>query len=330
MNKPYLFSETAFHHEGDFDYMVKMVEKSAAANVDGIKFQVLFDLSELLSVSNPAYEKLKDFVFSRAEWCEIFKYSIKKKLDIIVMPLDQNSFDLVEEFRDSVRFVELHSVAFYDDALKKRLKNCGKDVILGVGGRTLPEIENAIHFFEKKIKVLMVGFQAFPSSINDIRLRKIAQLSNLYPEVAIGYADHSSYMSEWNIYSNLIAFSLGARFFEKHITVKEGDKRVDTEAAIGYDTLQKIRTLLNEAHGLLFGYSDPFEMTPAEMVYRNRQKMVVAKEHLSAGTRLQPNHLQLKMTGATDGFPRIEDLLEKKMIVSCQKDQPIKRDYVGE
>ncbi|PZR22291.1 MAG: hypothetical protein DI538_29100 [Azospira oryzae] len=320
MNKPYIYTETAFHHEGNLDYLLRLVDASVDAGAKGIKFQIVFDLGELIATSNPAYQKLESYVFTETQWREVFGYAVERGLDIIAMPLDRASFSLLEYFRPSVKFVELHSVAYHDEELKSLIKASGIDIIFGAGGRTLTEVVSCYRYFGEQLRVLMVGFQAFPSAISDVRLSRIKLLKKYFPNLEIGYADHSSFDDEWGVDSNLLAYSLGARVFEKHITVNQGESRVDYESSVNGETIAKICRKLLALPTILSASDDEFSFSDAEEKYRNRQKMVVAAEPIQDGTQLDYRHLKLKMVGRFDGYPRIEDLVGRKVCKTIQWD----------
>lgn len=314
MRRVFIFSETAFHHEGDLDFMLGLIDATVEARVDGIKFQVLINFDELIARTNPSYEKLSKFVFSLSQWRTILDYAIERDLDIVIMPLDIDAFQLVSDYKGYVRFVELHSVAFNDRSLKQKIKETNVPIILGIGGRTREEIEEAFTFFGNQLEILMTGFQSFPSVIQDIRLSRIKNLTAEFPGTRIGYADHSGFDDPWGFSSNLVAHALGATVFEKHITTSPGQVRVDYESAIDSVLMRKIKESLDALDIILFGYHDPFAMSPAEENYRKRQKIVVAKFDLSEGVRLSSDHLCLKMAGTLDGYSRIEDLIGKTLI----------------
>jgi N,N'-diacetyllegionaminate synthase len=320
--RPFLFAETAFHHEGDLDYILSLINLAAEAKVDGIKFQVLIDLNELISSQNPAFEKLKPYVFTLGQWTQIFDYAIRAGLSIIVMPLDAQSFILTERYRKNIRYIELHSVAFNDKDLRAAIKQSGIDLILGAGGRTREEIAEIVQYFGTQLTTLMAGFQAFPSAIEDIRLRRIAELKKDFPTLEIGYADHSSFDDQWAVDSNSLAYVLGATIFEKHITLREGEKRVDFEAAVGLDKLKRIKLILESHYRILFEYADSYGMTQAEINYRNRQKMTVAKRNIGKGEVLKREDLALKMVGRFDGFSQLDDLIGKAL------KNPVAADYI--
>jgi len=330
MNKSFLFVETAFHHEGDLEFMLRLIDEAASIGMDGVKFQVLINFDELISRVNPAYEVLKAYVFDYDQWCRIFDHAKHRGLALIVMPLDTGAFQLVDAYRKDIKYLEIHPISFYDADVKAKAKQSGVDVIVGVGGRSLEEIDEAMGYFGTKIKVLMVGFQAFPSVIEDIRLRKIQDLHLRYPEISIGYADHSGFDDPWAVESNTLAYALGATIFEKHITLQEGVKRVDFESAIGIEKLKAIKSKLDQAYQILYDYPDVFAMTPAEERYRGRQKIVVASRDISAGEVLSRKDLALKMTGALTGFSRYEHLVGKRLRQSVSIDTIIQPDDVSE
>ena len=45
----YIYAETAFHHQGELDYMLKLIDMADESHVNGIKFQVLLDFDYLIS-----------------------------------------------------------------------------------------------------------------------------------------------------------------------------------------------------------------------------------------------------------------------------------------
>ncbi|HEY9049473.1 MAG TPA: N-acetylneuraminate synthase family protein [Ohtaekwangia sp.] len=329
MHKLFIYAETAFHHEGDMDFMLQLIDKTAEAGVDGIKFQVLINFDELISSSNPAYQKLQGYIFSYQQWKTIFDYSIQRQLAIVVMPLDTGSFQLTKEYKDYIRYIELHSVSYHDQLVKERIKELGIDLILGAGGRTKKEIDEAVEYFGEQLRVLMTGFQSYPSAIQDIRLRKIQDLRKEYPDVQVGYGDHSSYDDPWCVDSNTLAYAMGASVFEKHITLNEGQSRVDFESAIGVEKLKKIKENLDKLYDILFSYKDSFEMTPAEVNYRNRQKMAVANGNLKEGSIVTAKDISLKMVGRFDGYSKLDDLVGKRLVNAIQSDTIIRPEDVS-
>jgi len=317
----YIYAETAFHHEGDKSYLLKLVDEAKKSGVDGVKFQVLIALDEFMSSQHSAYPQASAWVLTLDEWKEVFQYTANLELDIILMPLDCLAFELCALFE--VKYLEIHSVSFKDNKLLSRLDESTIPLILGVGGRTLSEVEEVVKKYQDREIILMTGFQSFPSEIKDIKLLRIKKLLELYPQCEIGYADHSSFDDEMSVLSNDYAFMLGARVFEKHIALEEGKERIDFQSAVGVEKISKIKNRLSFLDRTL-GLEDGklFEMNKKEIVYRNRQKLPVAKFCLEIGHKVIESDIELKMLDVEETIGDIKLLLGKKLVMAKLKGSP--------
>ena len=320
----YFYTETAFHHEGDLNYMNKLIEFSKKTGSNGVKFQVLLDLNSLTTSTHKHYSDLEKLIFNLDEWRSIFDLTIKSGLDIIAMPLDNSVFKLILEYKDHIKYLELHSVSFNDKKLKKIIKDSKIPLILGTGGRTIEEIEDAVKYFGNQLVVLMHGFQSFPSKIENVRLDKIEYLRTMFPNLSVGYADHSSYGDTYSIYSNEYAYILGARFFEKHITLKEGEKRIDYESALGHEKLKMIIDRLIFLDSKIFSNKSTFSsLNDHENKYRLRQKVAVASKKIKKGDFFNNENVAFKMSDVHSELIDMSLLVNKKSKVDLDYDQVI-------
>ena len=218
-------AETAFHHEGNFDKLSSLILESKKANVEYIKFQVHIDYDYLVSVRHSKYEDLKRLQFTYSQWSEALILSKKIGLKVIVMPLCLKSIELA--IKHEVSFLELHSIQWNDLFLKTKMKNSKIPIIVSVGGRTLNEIEQMTEFFLKNLKILVVGIQNFPTKVNYSQLNMINHLKTKYPNLKIGYADHSNSTTQAMALCSL-ACNLGVSYLEKHISIKNIGSKIDS------------------------------------------------------------------------------------------------------
>ena len=320
----YFYTETAFHHEGDCSYLKKLIDLSFEVGSNGIKFQVLFELNSLISSTHSNYSDLRRLIIPPSEWRSVFDLSIEKGLDIIAMPLDCSVFDFFLDYKKHIKYLELHSVSFNDYSLKKRIKESKIPLILGSGGRTLKEIDSLISFFGNQVEVLMHGFQSFPSKIENIRLDKISFLASKYPDLKIGFADHSSFDDDFSITSNEYAYLLGARVFEKHITLNEGVKRIDYESSLGSDKLKLIIDKLNFLDTQIFKNKNDFSiLNDYELKYRRRQKIAVASKKIKKGEFFSQDNVAFKMSDTQSDLNDFSLLINKKSTVDLYYDDVI-------
>lgn len=326
MNSFYLYTETAFHHQGDLEFLKKLILESKNAGSKGIKFQVLTNINDFVSIYHKAYKDLSSYCFSLEEWDQIFSYTASIGLDIIMMPLNIEALVLLKNH--AVKYIDIHSVSFNDTRLLNAVRESNIDIILGVGGRTLDEIFLQKNNFGEKLKILMVGFQSFPSKLEKIKLSKIEQLKCIFPELEIGYADHSSFDDKFSVLSNDYARLLGATVFEKHITITEGEDRVDAASAVNPSKITNIIDRLNFIEKFIIDKEDSFVMEEEEITYRNRQLVCVAVEDLKIGEILNVDNVALKMIhDPSDCFKIPHQIHEKVLKKDIKKDQPITSNH---
>lgn len=321
MSDHYLFAETAFLHEGDFDYMLKLVDKIGASVARGVKFQVLTEPSDFISSKHDKYAQLKEYCFSIKQWRKIFQRALDRDLELILMPLNIGALTLCDEF--NVKWIEIHSVSQNDWVLKKKIKDGGYNIIITTGGRYVQEVQQDLNFFGNNVQVIMVGFQAFPSDLSDIRIGQIQYWKKQYPNLLIGYADHSLYSSKEAFRSLDYAYFLGARVFEKHVTMEPGVERVDSSAAISCSDLEQIEFSLRFlGKYIITERINPGDFSNAELVYRKRQLVCVASRDIDVGESIQDKDVLLKMHHQNvNVFDNIQDLIGKELTKGIEKDE---------
>ncbi len=323
MNKFYFYTETAFHHQGDMEYIKKLIIASKESGANGIKFQVLTHTADFISTKHSAFKDLATWSFNEEEWRQVFLFTQQQQLDIIMMPLNIDSLILASEF--PVKFLEIHSVSFNDKELHQAISASGIDLIIGVGGRTMEEIDRMQQYFGHQLKVLMTGFQSFPSKLEEVKLGRITDLQQRFPTMLVGYADHSSFDNEFAVIANDYAFLLGARIFEKHITVDEGVERVDFSAAVAPGKIKEsIRRLHFLSDYVLVNPELYTEFNEPETRYRNRQLICVAARTIGKGETITEKDLALKLIDCPEKtFSKKEEVTGKTAQQSIEADAPV-------
>ena len=80
----YIYAETAFIHEGDKNYLLKLIDSAKKAKCDGIKFQILLDIEGTYDKDLKIFQKLHEWSFTDDTWLEIIKYAKRKELEVII------------------------------------------------------------------------------------------------------------------------------------------------------------------------------------------------------------------------------------------------------
>lgn len=299
LEKPYLIGETAYNHEGNYEYLMEMIDEIYECGLDAIKFHLLLNPKSYMVENHPLMDKVTEWGFDKKQWSEIIKYTSKKNLDVITLCDDVESIEFIKKSHPNVRGIELHASALNDYFSLEKLIDYKGTVILGIGGSSLDEIHFAIDFLKKFGKhdiLLMYGFQSFPTKYDEINLSKMKKIRNLF-NLPVGYADHTSFDDEYNELISIMAMMAGFPILEKHFTLDPGVKRIDYHAAVGIEKMKKIKHLMELAFNI-YG-NEQLTMSVSELKYGNTgpmKKAIVSRNRIKSGEVLSKENLWFKRT----------------------------------
>ena len=251
---PKVIAETAWHHEGNISFMRTLIDQICnRTNVDIVKLHISLDLDEYMSKSHELYNVLSKWMFNEKEWLEIINIVRKSGKELMLLLNDNKAVNFASKIKPEL--IEIHSACLNIPTLTQNILEKFKHetkIVLGIGGSTFDEIEEAIRSFKDRNIILMFGFQNYPTNYQDINLMKIRKIQSLFPQVSYGYADHTS----WNNYNNrLITLMVAANnmdYIEKHVTTTPGKKRTDFSAAVSIEEINQITNdarILEEIYG---------------------------------------------------------------------------------
>ena len=330
-----LIAETAWHHQGEFEFMRQLVYAiNKQANADIVKLHLTLDLNEYMAQDHPLYEDVKTWIFSKVQWKEIIELIISGNKELMLLFNDTKAIEFGIPFKPT--HVEIHSACLNDinllDALKQNIERNTK-IVLGVGGTSLYEIENAINILKHPNIVLMFGFQNYPTRYESINFAKMRRIMGLFPEFEFGYADHTAWDEPNNILITLFGAALGMDYVEKHVTIAYGEERIDWSAAVSIDMFNEIkeRMKLIEAcngDGLL-------RLNKGEQdysIFGPMKKAAVFTKDLKAGQKLERDMLAFRRTGQISDLSQVEALqsIGKEITKDIKTGQVLMRAYLKE
>lgn len=299
ITRPYLIGETAYIHEGDLRYLMRMVNDIAEAGLNAVKFHILLDQDSYITRDHPLARILERWLFSEKEWDTIIDCANDKGLDVIALCDDVKSIKYIMGKRKNITAIEIHATGLNDYYLLEAASRFYGTIILAVGGSTEEEISCAVAMLHKRGRkniVLMHGFQSYPTDYRKINLRRMPYLSKAF-SLPIGYADHTAFDDPHNEFVSVMGAVMGFHILEKHYALCPGEKRIDYEAAVGLKSLAKIRELMRIALDV-YGTSD-FAMSSEEEKYGRigpMKKAVVARHDIEKGEKFSVANLWFKRT----------------------------------
>ena len=199
--RPYLIAECAYSHEGDVEYLRKSVVSAAeSACVDAVKFHILLDINTYMCPDHDLYERIREWMFTADQWREVIGLARSSGLGVIVLADDLGSFALLEEMKEDIAAVEIHSCSLNDAKMLEKTSLLNVPVILGVGGSSAEDIALSVDYLKKRGTtelLLMYGFQNYPTRYEYVNFEKMKKVQQMFG-LPVGYADHTSWDDENN------------------------------------------------------------------------------------------------------------------------------------
>lgn len=263
--KPLVISEIGCNYMGDFEIAKELIKLSKDCGADYAKFQkrnnreLLTDEQynaphpvpynaygntygahrEFLELSWEQHADLKEYAESIGIGYATSVWDITSALEIIALKPD---------------FIKVPSACNNHFEMLKLLRdNYTGDVHVSSGMTTLSEIEAIVAFFEqtqqaKDRLVLYNCTSGYPVPFKDICLLEINRLYDNYEQrvKAIGFSGH-----HLGIAADIAAYTLGARWIERHFTKDRTWKGTDHAASLEVPGLQKLVGYLNNTYKAL-------------------------------------------------------------------------------
>ena len=321
-----LIAETAFHHQGDFEFMKNLVSDiSFNTNADIIKLHITLASQEYMLEDHAIFHDIQKWLFNEDQWVKIVELIKTGNKDLMFLFNDTKAVEFGMQFNPI--YVEIHSVCLNDIYLLSLLKKhltANIKVFLGVGGSSLYEIENAINILQHPNIVLMFGFQNYPTKYEDINFAKMRRIMNLFPEFQFGYADHTAWNEPNNTLITLLGAALGMDYIEKHVTTAYGEERIDWSAAVSLDMFNEIKeqlNLLDECNG-----DGLLRLNKGELdysVFGPMKKAGIFSKDVNTGQKLDMDMVTFKRTGQVSNMSQTQVLehIGKRITGDFKKDQ---------
>ena len=224
--RPYLIAEAGVNHEGDMDIAKRLIDEAQEGGADAIKFQT-YKAETIASKDSPSYWDLsqeptdsqyqlfkKYDKFWKSEYETLARYCQNQGIEFLSTPFDVESAkflnDLMGVFKISSS--DLNNKPFIDI-----LCGYGKPVILSTGAAWMWEVEQSVGWIQEHGNplALLHCVLNYPTADENANLAVIPELSRKFPELMIGYSDHTL---PKDMKTLEVATLLGARIIEKHFT----------------------------------------------------------------------------------------------------------------
>lgn len=333
----YIIAEIGVNHDGDVDKAKQLIDAAQRAGADAVKFQIFnaaalaSDDAELCTYQSNAVaaatsqrEMLAKLELSQERLTSLRHYAEQRDIDFIATPFGLDELQLLANALNPTAIKlaspDLVNVPLIDTALATQLP-----LIISTGASTQDEIDACVariaNVKATERTALLHCISAYPTPLAAAQLgtiRFLAERCNL----PVGFSDHTT-----SIETGAYAVCAGAAILERHLTYDNNAVGPDHAMSTEPDDFRRYVNAARDAAVAMTG--GPRETTEIEAEVRKlaRGRLIAACD-LSAGTRLQPQHLRVQRPANGICPSHWDDVIGQTLTAPVKQGSPLKWEHM--
>jgi N-acetylneuraminate synthase/N,N'-diacetyllegionaminate synthase len=289
-----LIAEIGGNHEGDFNEAKRLTELALASEADAIKFQIYRGDLLVSSIESPERNiHFKKFELLNSQFVELAKLITNSNKLFMASLWDMQA---IKEFDPYISIHKVGSGDLTNYPLLELIAQTNKPLILSTAMANLDEIKDTISFLdtvnpklrtESKLCVMhCVAMYGNPAD-SFANLASIRVLQEAFPDIHIGYSDHTVGM-----YACELAVSMGARVIEKHFTDNKTRDFRDHHISANQNDFRQFRNVANKIDKLLGDYQkEPIATIETTERIREFRRAIYLSKDCKMGTVLSQENM---------------------------------------
>ena len=298
--EPYIIAEVGQNHQGSVDCAFDYVKRFAFEGADAVKFQVR-DNKYLFS--SEAYEKpyesenafaptygahREHLELTHEEVIRVKKCCDDNSVDFIATPFDEPSLDFLVRIGSAalkVASFDLGNLPFLHLFSKS-----GLPVVISCGGGNNEQIDASIDVLSNSSAEIAVlhCVSEYPCKFDRLGLQRVKELAEKYPSLVIGSSDHFN-----GTLSGPVARLLGAKVFEKHVTLNRSWQGTDHSFALEPDGFRRFARDIRRVNDML--PAKPNDDLGSEAVFKKLGKSLIVNRDMHVGETIKVSDLSGKI-----------------------------------
>ena len=313
----------------DMDAAKLMIQKAKEAGIHAVKFQT-YKAETLAAKESPYYwditeeptrsqrELFKKFdSFGEKEYRELSGYCRELGIEFLSTPFDYESADYLNDMMEvyKISSSDLSNLPFIRHQAEKQ-----KPILLSTGASDMDEIKRAVDTIRRvndKELVLLHCVLEYPTPPEHANLNKIASLREAFPDLYIGYSDHTKPLKDSALLAT--AYTLGAVCIEKHFTLDKTLKGNDHYHAMDPEDAENILKKM-EFIDSIRGNGELRCLDSEAKARLNARRSIVSKKDIKKGETISEDMLTFKRPGTGISPAAINEILGKSALLDIDED----------
>lgn len=326
---PMIIAEAGVHHRNSLTLACEYVLQASIAGAHAIKFQT-YQAHRLTTrwASLPGdcegernqYDYFAQrALLTREDYEELFALAEELGILLLSTPCDPESATMLNEL--GMVAWKIASADLTNVPLLRTVASFGKPMLLSTGASTFEEIHATVDMlreFNVSITLLHCSL-SYPTALADANLGRIPKLCAAFPDLVIGYSDHTA--PQDSELACPLAIGLGARVIEKHYTLNKALPEDDHHHAVDSPGLARLVKNCYHAFEMTLGAEEITEVEQVARTYARRS--LVAARPILAGRVLTEEDVDCKRPGTGLSPTRMDDVLGKRARRDFEEDELI-------
>jgi sialic acid synthase SpsE len=301
---PYIIAEIGVNHENSIELAFELIDQAKAGGAHAAKFQS-YKAASLASKYSPAYwDTTKEATLSQRDlfskydsfgedhYRRLAKHCAAIGIDFLATPFDLISVDFLEHLMPCYKIA---SADITNLPLLRSVAQKAKPIILSTGASTVSEIHRALDILEQSgcsDVALLHCILNYPTHNNNASLRMIQGLVRCFPDLIIGYSDHT--YPQHDLPALQVAYLNGALILEKHFTHDKSLPGNDHYHAMDLHDLKRFTNRLSTIMDLQGSDSNKHPLHSEATAREHARRSIVLTRHLPAGSTISEHDLTCK------------------------------------
>jgi sialic acid synthase SpsE len=316
--KPFIVAEAGINHNGELRKAFEMIMIAKESGVDAVKFQtykteeICGDKMQMFTyhsqgkeVTESMFELFKRYEFTRDEWIKIKQKCDSEDILFLSTPQNRSDLDLLLEL--GIPAIKVGSDDFNNLSLLEDYATTNLPMIVSCGMSDLAEVNQALETigtFNGYPTILLLCTSQYPTPSVDVNLLKFKTLSSAFPELVLGFSDHTQ-----GVLASSLAVGFGAVFFEKHFTLDNNLAGPDHWFSESPKSLKMWVDSIHQSYQMMGNAM--VRPTKSELINKKEfQRVIVANSVINQGDLFTTSNLTARRVGGS-GLP---PSLTKKII----------------
>lgn len=333
----YFIAEAGVNHNNSLEIAFKLVDAAVSAKADAVKFQTFKAKNIALKNAPKAnyhiettgsdkveswYDMLERQELSLEYHYKILEYCNKNNITFLSTPYDLESVDLLEKV--GVKAYKVASTDNQNFILLDYLIKKNKPIIVSTAMCYEEEVDDLYeHFKENNFDELVIMHCTgnYPSDLNESNLLVLKSYLNKY-DCIIGYSDHNL-----DIINPIASTAMGAKVYEKHITIDKSLEGPDHRASLTPEELKQ--TILNIRKTEISLGNHIKSCTPSELNNRDKlKKSIYLSKEINVNEIFEIGHLCAKRPAHGMSPQKYRKIIGKKSLKNLKVDHLLsEKDY---